>query len=153
MENLSRGRMYSVVKATVERVTGRIVSISSSQVIPTLTNSSAPVVNTNVTLDPEATAYLAPLRAQLQIQKGVILARSPIPIRQTDSCGANNGRQCESPIGNLISDSIRNATGVDFALINSGAIRTALTCISGTEPTCPRVTYPPYPITLGRVCC
>ena len=75
------------------------------------------------------------------------------PIPRTDACGALDGRTCESLIGDVIQDATRSTYAVDFALINSGGIRAALTCPEVDVPGdfCPPYTPPPYPITRGQV--
>ena len=77
---------------------------------------------------------------------------SSIPIPRSDSCGARNGWSCESLVGDVATDALRAASGADFALMNSGAIRADLTCPIVDSPTdyCPSFSAPPYPVTRGQ---
>lgn len=118
VENLSRGRQYSVVKVVIDRGTGIVLSTSVSQftVESVLFNFFLPLIvseqpNVTTPLDPVAAAYLAPIRAELTRTTGEILARSEFFFAQTDSCGVLNGRACESALGNFVTDSIRAAYG------------------------------------------
>jgi hypothetical protein len=82
-----------------------------------------------------------------------VVAESLRPVPRADACGAFDGRTCESLIGDVIQDATRSTYAVDFALINSGGIRAALTCPEADLPSdfCPPYTPPPYPITRGQV--
>lgn len=82
-----------------------------------------------------------------------LVAESLIPIPLTDACGFPRPRTCESLIGNVILDAILRTEPVDFAILNSGAIRADLTCPETDNPldTCPSYVPPPYPITRGQV--
>lgn len=78
---------------------------------------------------------------------------STVRIPRADSCGAGNGWTCESLIGDVVTDALRNAHETDFALMNSGGIRADLTCLAvgGESDFCPLFTPPPHPITRGQV--
>jgi len=78
---------------------------------------------------------------------------SSVRIPRADSCGAGNGWTCESLIGDVVTDALRDARGTDFALMNSGGIRADLTCptVDDAGDFCPSFTPPPYPITRGQV--
>ena len=82
-----------------------------------------------------------------------IVGESLVPIPLQDACGSLNIRTCESLIGNVILDATLETHAVDFAILNSGSIRAALTCPETDDPldTCPAFVPPPYPITRGQV--
>jgi hypothetical protein len=76
-----------------------------------------------------------------------VLAVSTVPM--VNSCPPNgSGRICETLVGNAITDAFRFTHNVDFGFINSGAIRTDLTC-SQQSDVCPL--DPPLAITRGQV--
>jgi hypothetical protein len=87
------------------------------------------------------------------IDLSAVIGSSTVAIPRADSCGQSGGRLCESLIGNVIADAMRTAYGTDFAIINSGGLRAALTCPTTDDPAdlCPAYTPPPYLITRGQV--
>jgi 2',3'-cyclic-nucleotide 2'-phosphodiesterase (5'-nucleotidase family) len=96
---------------------------------------------------------LQPYRDQLgPILSGVVGSSTKV-IPRADSCGGSTGRLCESLIGNVITDAMRETYETDFALMNSGGIRADLTCPAIDSPTdfCPAFVPPPYVITKGQV--
>ena len=80
---------------------------------------------------------------------GEVAGASTLFIPRADECGNIAGRTCESLEGNVVSDALRWAYGVDFAIQNSGGLRADLTCPTTDVPSdfCPPYTPPPYPIT------
>ena len=73
---------------------------------------------------------------------------------RADSCGRLDGRLCESLVGNIVTDAMRQlGPGFDFAITNSGGLRADLTCPTTDSPDdfCPAYTPPPFPITRGQV--
>jgi len=82
-----------------------------------------------------------------------VIGFANIQVPRSDSCGTVDGRLCESLIGNTTSDALRAATSADFAIMNSGGLRAALTCptTDNLSDTCPAYNPPPYPITRGQV--
>lgn len=71
-------------------------------------------------------------------------------ITQTDACGTETGRLCESLIGDVITDAMRLTYGTDFALMISGGIRADLTCPPAGSAVCPSGGAP-HQITQGQV--
>jgi 2',3'-cyclic-nucleotide 2'-phosphodiesterase (5'-nucleotidase family) len=106
-----------------------------------------------MTPDPAIQARLNELQAALNPILGGTIASSNVAIPRSDNCGRADGRLCESKIGNVVTDAMRNTYGTDFAITNSGGLRDALTCpspdISGDF--CSAFTPPPFPITRGQV--
>lgn len=84
------------------------------------------------------------------------IATSDVTIPHSDSCGNPRGRSCESLVGNVMSDAMRDVTQAQFALQNSGGLRTNLTCPFEDDfgDLCPSDIYsdvpPPYIITDGQ---
>ena len=76
-----------------------------------------------------------------------------IEVPRSDACQTSDGRRCESLIGDTTADALRAATGAEFAIMNSGGLRAALTCptVDNASDTCPAYNPPPYPITRGQV--
>ena len=60
-----------------------------------------------------------------------MIGSSNKPILRADQCGRADGRLCESLVGNVVTDAMRDryaSIGVQFAITNSGGLRDALTC-------------------------
>jgi 2',3'-cyclic-nucleotide 2'-phosphodiesterase (5'-nucleotidase family)/predicted AlkP superfamily phosphohydrolase/phosphomutase len=112
--------------------------------------------NIGVTPDSAIQARIDQLNAQLAPILGAVIGSSTKPIPRTDQCGNTAGRTCESLVGDVVTDAMLDkyaATGVKFAITNSGGLRADLTCpvpdIAGDF--CPSYTPPPYLITRGQV--
>ncbi|MCZ6739740.1 MAG: 5'-nucleotidase C-terminal domain-containing protein, partial [Actinobacteria bacterium] len=144
VENESRGVEYARVSMTVDPSNGRVldrgvefVSAVSSDVVP----------------DPEIVAFLDPLRTALDTLLGVVIGQSTVLIPRADSCGTGNGRTCESLVGNVVTDAMRDRYSTDFAITNSGGLRADLTCpdpdIGGDF--CPPPNGGDHEITAGQV--
>ena len=118
IENRSRGRTYARVNIVVDRK-GNIDSKSFVFVDP---------VSAAVTPDPEIVAFLDPLRAELSALLSGVIGQSTVVIPRSDECGQSSGRHCESLIGNVVTDAMRDRYGTDFAIMNSGGLRADLTC-------------------------
>jgi 2',3'-cyclic-nucleotide 2'-phosphodiesterase (5'-nucleotidase family) len=143
VENLSKGLTYAKTNLTVVPGTG--VTAKSAAFV-------APVV-ANVTPDPEITAMINGLKAQLAPILGQVIGRSTRSVPRSDQCGRVDGRLCESLVGNQTTDAMRLTYGTDFAITNSGGLRDALTCAAagGGSGFCPATTPPPWLITRGQV--
>jgi 2',3'-cyclic-nucleotide 2'-phosphodiesterase (5'-nucleotidase family)/predicted AlkP superfamily phosphohydrolase/phosphomutase len=109
-----------------------------------------------VSPDAAIQAKIDELNAQLAPILGTVIGSSTKPIPRADQCGNSAGRTCESLVGDVVTDAMRDkyaATGVKFAITNSGGLRADLTCpvpdIAGDF--CPSYTPPPYQITRGQV--
>lgn len=144
VENRSKGVSFSKTVLTISRGTGDVLERTHAFVSP---------VAANVTPDAGIAAMLAPYRAQLGPIFSTVVGYSTVAIPRTDSCGGTTSRLCESLNGNVITDAMRETYDVDFALMNSGGIRSPLTCPPVDSPTdfCPAFTPPPFPITRGQV--
>ncbi len=144
VENESRGRTYARISMTVDPANGRIIDESVEFVDP---------VSSAVTPDQAIVDLLAPLRAQLEIILGQVIGQSDVVIPRADSCGTGNGRTCESLVGNVVTDAIRDRYGADFAITNSGGLRADLTCPTVDDPNdfCPPYGGGDFDITAGSV--
>jgi 2',3'-cyclic-nucleotide 2'-phosphodiesterase (5'-nucleotidase family) len=144
VENRSKGISFSTTKFTFHRGTGAIVAMTHMFFTPTAAA---------VTPDAAITAMLQPFRDQLGpiLSQQVGDATKVIP--RADACGGSTGRLCESLIGNVIADAMRETYETDFALMNSGGIRADLTCpaVDSATDFCPAFVPPPYVITSGQV--
>ena len=112
--------------------------------------------NIGLAPDPAIQAQLDELNAQLAPILGTQIGSATKFIPRDDQCGNPAGRTCESLVGNVVTDAMRDKyapIGVQFAITNSGGLRASLTCptpdVSGDF--CPPYTPPPYPITRGQV--
>lgn len=109
--------------------------------------------NIGVTADPAIQMLIDDLNAQLGPIFNTVIGESTVKIPRADSCGRSDGRLCESLIGNVTTDALRQTYSTDFAITNAGGLRADLTCpypdIAGDF--CPDFTPPPYPITRGQV--
>jgi 2',3'-cyclic-nucleotide 2'-phosphodiesterase (5'-nucleotidase family)/predicted AlkP superfamily phosphohydrolase/phosphomutase len=106
-----------------------------------------------ITPDPAIQQRIDQLNAQLAPILSTVIGSSTRFIPRTDACGNTAGRTCESLVGNVVTDAMRQTYGVDFAVTNSGGLRDALTCPTTDNPSdfCPSYTPPPYPISRGQV--
>ncbi len=106
-----------------------------------------------VTPDPDIKAMIDDLNTQLAPIFNTVIGTSTVKVPRADSCGRADGRLCESLIGDLTADALRETYDTDFAITNSGGLRADLTCpypdLAGDF--CPSFTPPPYPITRGQV--
>lgn len=143
VENRSKGLTYAKTQLTVVPGSG-VTAKSASFVVPTVAN---------VTPDPEITAMINGLKAQLAPILGRVIGQSTVFVPRADSCGRADGRLCESLVGNQTTDAMRLTYGTDFAITNAGGLRDALTCAAagGGSGFCPASTPPPWLITRGQV--
>ncbi|MEI7743200.1 MAG: 5'-nucleotidase C-terminal domain-containing protein [Chloroflexota bacterium] len=144
VENRSKGVTFTRTVLTIRRLGGEIVGRVSTQVSP---------VVADVTPDAGVAAMLTPYRDSLAPIFGTTIGTSGVAIPRADSCGTDVGRTCESLVGDVITDAIRETRGTEIAVINSGGIRADLTCptVDSASDFCPAFTAPPYLITRGQV--
>jgi 2',3'-cyclic-nucleotide 2'-phosphodiesterase (5'-nucleotidase family) len=115
-----------------------------------------------ITPDAAIQAKIDALNAQLAPVFNTVVGESTVAIPRADACAAStnrvDGRACESLIGDLVTDALRQQYSTDFALTNSGGLRADLTCPTTDSSTdfCPASLYPvpsaagKYPITRGQ---
>ncbi len=144
VENRSKGRTYARINLTVDPRNGRVLDHSATFVDP---------VSSAVTPDPAIVALLDPLRTQLDALLGTVIGQSTVFIPRADSCGQSAGRTCESLVGDVITDAMRDRYGTDFAITNSGGLRADLTCpiVDSATDFCPPFSGPNFDITSGQV--
>lgn len=144
VENRSKGRTYSRISLEVKTGNGGVLSKSVEFVEP---------VSGDVTPEPDVEALLQPFRDELGPILSMVVGDSTVAIPRADACGNGDGRTCESLVGNVTTDAMRDEYGTDFAITNSGGLRANLTCPTIDSPTdfCPPFTPPNYPITQGQV--
>jgi 2',3'-cyclic-nucleotide 2'-phosphodiesterase (5'-nucleotidase family) len=144
VENRSKGVQFARILLEVD-AKGKVVSKSVTFHTPT---------NAGKTPDPAIQAYIDDLNAQLQPILGQVVGSSQVPVLRSDSCGRSDSRLCESRVGNVVTDALREAYSTDFAITNSGGLRDALTCphvAEGGFCPDPMPATPPFPITRGGV--
>ena len=121
----------------------------------------------NIGVAPDATiqARIDALNAQLLPILGTKIGDASVAVPRNDSCafpsppgtGRTDGRACESLVGDIVTDAMRQQYGTDFAITNSGGLRDNLTCptTDSTTDFCPASLYPfavdQFPITRGQV--
>ena len=144
VENRSKGRTYARMNLSVNPVSGSVMDSSVEFVDP---ESAA------VEPDPAIVDLLAPLREELNEILGEVVGESTVFIPRADACGNGAGRTCESLVGNVVTDALRDAYDTDFALTNAGGLRDALTCPTTDDPNdfCPEHTAPNFDISLGQI--
>jgi 2',3'-cyclic-nucleotide 2'-phosphodiesterase (5'-nucleotidase family) len=154
LENRSKGLTYARTTLSVDPRNGRVLQEDVDFVTPLVSE---------VTPDPEISAYVADLQTALTPILGVLVASSSKEVLRADQCGNGDGRTCESLVGNVVTDAMRASfPDVDFAITNAGGLRAALTCpAGGADPNpadfCPPELYPVpgagdlWPITEGTV--
>jgi 2',3'-cyclic-nucleotide 2'-phosphodiesterase (5'-nucleotidase family) len=143
VENLSKGATYAKIQLTVDRAAG-VTAKSASFHVPLVSE---------VTPDAGIQAYVDELNSQLEPILGTVIGDSTVEVLRSDACGQSAGRICESRVGNVVTDALRETYATDFAITNSGGLRAALTCpAAGSSAFCPTgTTTPPFPITRGGV--
>jgi len=82
-----------------------------------------------------------------------VIGVATVPVPRADACMRADGRTCESLVGDVTADAIREGSGAEFAIMNAGGLRASLTCPETDDPidSCPPYMPPPYPITPGQV--
>ncbi|MGH2669083.1 MAG: bifunctional metallophosphatase/5'-nucleotidase, partial [bacterium] len=146
-ENRSKGIRFTRVRLVVNTATKSVVYKTADFHKPW---------DIGVTPDPAIQARIDELNAQLRPILNTQIGNSTKFIPRADQCGGSTGRTCESLVGNVATDAMRTqyaATGVQFAITNSGGLRADLTCPTTDSPDdfCPAYTPPPFPITRGQV--
>jgi 2',3'-cyclic-nucleotide 2'-phosphodiesterase (5'-nucleotidase family) len=114
-----------------------------------------------LTPDGPIQARIDELNAALLPILGTQVGDSNVAVPRSDSCaaatGRTDGRACESLVGDIVTDAMRQQYGTDFAITNSGGLRDNLTCptTDSTTDFCPSSLYPfatgHFPITRGQV--
>jgi 2',3'-cyclic-nucleotide 2'-phosphodiesterase (5'-nucleotidase family) len=143
-ENRSKGLTYSDTDLVVDTRTGEVVYAATHHHRP---------FNTGVTPNATIANLVAYYTAQLAPIFTNVIGTSNVVISRTDQCGRNDGRLCESLIGNMVTDAMRETYAADFAITNSGGIRADLTCPIVNNPSdfCNAYTPPPFDISRGQV--
>ena len=141
IENRSKGVVFSRVRLVVDAATGVVVYRTADFHRPW---------NIGVTPDAGIQARLDELNAELQPILGTPVGAATVAIPRADACGAENGRTCESLVGNVVTDAMRLTYGTELAITNSGGLRADLTCPPGGSDFCP-ADAPDGTITRGQV--
>lgn len=76
--------------------------------------------------DEAMAAFVSDIRSEYEAEVERVVAHSDIALSIADSEGIRLVRTRETPIGNLIADAYRDATGADIAFVNGGGIRADL---------------------------
>lgn len=141
-ENASKGVMFTRVRIVIETTTGEVVYKTADFHRPWITG---------VTPDAGIQARLDELNAETAPILSAPIGAADVAIPRADSCGTENGRTCESLLGNVVTDAMRAAYETDFAITNSGGLRADLTCPleDGADDFCPE-TLPENGITRGQ---
>ena len=144
VENLNYGLRFTRIRLVVDTNTKAVVYKTADFHKPW---------NIGVTPDPAIQALIDELNMQLASILSTVVGNSTVEIPRRDACGNPNGRTCESLLGDLTADALRQTYGLDFAITNSGGLRANLTCPTTDNPSdfCPAFTPPPYPISRGQV--
>jgi 2',3'-cyclic-nucleotide 2'-phosphodiesterase (5'-nucleotidase family) len=144
VENLSKGIRFTRLRLVVDAATKQVVYKTADWHKPW---------NIGVTADAAIQAEIDALNAELGPILGTRVADSTVAAPRADLCGHAEGRTCESLVGDVVTDAMRETYDVDFAITNSGGLRADLTCPTLDNPSdfCPAFTPPPYPITRGQV--
>ncbi|MGI8485737.1 MAG: 5'-nucleotidase C-terminal domain-containing protein, partial [Thermomicrobiales bacterium] len=121
----SKGVVFNRVRIVVDTTTGEVVYKTADHHRPW---------TMSVTPDPEIQGQLDDLNHAIEPILGEVVGSSMVAIPQTDSCGTENGRTCESLEGDVVADAMRFTYGSDFAVVNSGALRAEMTCPAVDNP-------------------
>ncbi|HBY93805.1 MAG TPA: hypothetical protein DEP84_07510, partial [Chloroflexi bacterium] len=143
-ENRSKGIRFTRLRLVVDTNTKRVIYKTADFHKPW---------DIGVTPDPEIQARIDELNAELAPIFSTVIGNSAVFIPRADACGNSAGRTCESLVGNVTTDAMRNTYNTDFAITNAGGLRADLTCPTTDNPNdfCPPYTPPPYPISRGQV--
>ena len=146
-ENLGKGVRFTRVRLVVDPATKVVVYKTADFHKPW---------DIGVSPDPAIQARLDDLNTQLQPILATVIGSSMVEILRSDACGREDGRLCESLVGDVVADAMRDTygpIGVEFAITNSGGLRDQLTCPQAGDGNgfCPSFTPPPYLITRGQV--
>jgi 2',3'-cyclic-nucleotide 2'-phosphodiesterase (5'-nucleotidase family)/predicted AlkP superfamily phosphohydrolase/phosphomutase len=143
-ENRSKGLRFTRVRL--------VVDTSAKKVVYKTADFHKPW-DIGITPDPAIQQRIDDLNGQLAPILSTVIGSSTRFVPRSDACGNSAGRTCESLVGNVVTDAMRQTYGVDFAITNSGGLRDALTCPTTDNPNdfCPAYTPPPYPISRGQV--
>jgi 2',3'-cyclic-nucleotide 2'-phosphodiesterase (5'-nucleotidase family)/predicted AlkP superfamily phosphohydrolase/phosphomutase len=147
VENRSKGLRFTRVSIVINPATEQPVYTSADYHRPW---------TIGITPDAAIQAMIDDLNAQLQPILGTVIGQASKEILRADQCGRADGRLCESLVGDVVTDAMRDRyapIGVQFAITNSGGLRDRLTCpaAGGGTGFCPAATQPPYLITRGQV--
>jgi len=145
VENRSKGLRFLRVRM--------IVDTNTKQVVYKTADFHKPWT-IGVTPDPAIQARIDELNDIIRPILDDVVGSSTVAIPRADVCGQTAGRTCESLIGDLTTDALRENEGTDFAITNSGGLRSNLTCprAGGGGGFCPVSAAPdPFPITKGQV--
>jgi len=145
VENRSKGLRFLRVRI--------IVDTSSKQVVYKTADFHKPWAF-GVTPDPAIQAKIDVLNDAIRPFLDDVVGSSTAEIPRADVCGQSAGRTCESLIGDVTTDALRDNEGTEFAITNSGGLRANLTCAraGGGPGFCPVSAAPdPFPITRGQV--
>lgn len=144
VESPNGGQRFTRVRLAVDTATKAVIYKTADYHKPW---------NIGMMPDPEIQAQIDERNEELGPMFNSVIGNSTTAIPRADSCGRSDGRLCESLIGDVTADAMRNAYATDFAITNSGGLRADLTCpttdLAGDF--CPPYTSPPYPITRGQV--
>lgn len=127
-ENASKGVRFTRIRIVVDTESGEVVYRTADHHRPWAIGVEA---------DPAIQTRLDALNAELQPILGSVIGSATVAIPRADACGTENGRTCESLIGNVITDAMRLTYSTDVAITNSGGIRADLTCQPGGGDFCP----------------
>lgn len=143
-ENRSKGLRFTRIRLVVDANTKSVVYKTADFHKPW---------NIGVAPDPAIQARIDELNAELGPVFNTVIGASTRAIPRSDACGNGAGRTCESLVGNITADAMRTTYQTDFAITNSGGLRSELTCPTTDNPNdfCPAYLPPPYPITRGQV--
>lgn len=128
VENRSKGVMFTRITVVADSATGDVVYRTADHHRPWVIG---------MTPDAGIAEKLEVLQAELAPVLGTVIGAGAFPIPRADSCGMPTGRTCESLIGDVVTDAMRITYGTDFAITNSGGIRSDLTCPPEGGDFCP----------------
>lgn len=141
VENRSKGVMFTRVRVIVDSESGQLVYRTADHHRPWVAGMAP---------DPEIVQRLGRLQEELAPTLGRVIGSATKTIPRSDDCGMETGRTCESLIGDVLTDAMRNTYNTDFAITNSGGIRADLTCPPEGSDFCP-TGGDPNQITEGQV--
>ncbi len=125
-ENRSKGAEFTRIRIVIDAATDEVVYKTADQHVPW---------GIGVAADEAIQARLDELNAELQPILGATIGTAGVAIPRADACSTENGRTCESLVGNVVTDAmLATYEDADFAITNSGGLRADLTCPASDSP-------------------
>jgi 2',3'-cyclic-nucleotide 2'-phosphodiesterase (5'-nucleotidase family) len=110
----SSGRYVGKLVLQLEPDTKKILTYTTNNVL-------IPVLHTDLNPDPEVESIIASYDDQIKDKMARVIAKTDV-----DLVTSRSGKNADTVMGNIITDSLKDETGADIALYNAGGIRASI---------------------------